>query len=48
MRSRYSAFVLGDIDYIQNTSGGEARLKFDPDGLICEVNIPLISMQERS
>jgi two-component sensor histidine kinase len=27
---------------------GEARLKFDPDGLICEVNIPLISMQERS
>ena len=29
MRSRYSAFALGDIDYIQNTSAGEARLKLD-------------------
>jgi two-component sensor histidine kinase len=25
---------------------GEARLKFDPSGLICEVNIPLNAMQE--
>ncbi len=29
MRSRYMAFVLGDIDYIRNTSAGEALLKFD-------------------
>ena len=26
---------------------GEARLRFDPTGLGCEVNIPLSSMQER-
>ncbi len=26
---------------------GEARLRFDPDGLSCEVNIPLSIMQER-
>src|SRR6476620_7255174 len=26
---------------------GEARLKFEPDGLSCEVNIPLSVMQER-
>jgi two-component sensor histidine kinase len=26
---------------------GEARLKFEPDGLSCEVNIPLGIMQER-
>jgi two-component sensor histidine kinase len=26
---------------------GEARLRFDPDGLSCEVNIPLSVMQER-
>jgi two-component sensor histidine kinase len=25
---------------------GEARLKFDPDGLSCEVNVPLNAMQE--
>jgi SEC-C motif-containing protein len=29
MRSRYTAFVIGDIDYLQNTSGGEALLRFD-------------------
>ena len=26
---------------------GEARLKFEPEGLSCEVNIPLTVMQER-
>jgi two-component sensor histidine kinase len=26
---------------------GEARLRFEPDGLSCEVNIPLSIMQER-
>jgi two-component sensor histidine kinase len=26
---------------------GEARLRFEPDGLSCEVNIPLTTMQER-
>jgi two-component sensor histidine kinase len=26
---------------------GEARLRFDPNGLSCEVNIPLSIMQER-
>ena len=26
---------------------GEARLRFEPDGLSCEVNIPLSVMQER-
>jgi two-component sensor histidine kinase len=26
---------------------GEARLKFEPEGLSCEVNIPLTIMQER-
>ena len=29
MRSRYSAFVLADLDYLQKTSAGEAALKFD-------------------
>lgn len=29
MRSRYSAFVLGDLDYLQMTSAGEAALKFN-------------------
>lgn len=29
MRSRYSAFVVGDVDYLQKTSAGEAALKFD-------------------
>jgi SEC-C motif domain protein len=29
MRSRYSAFVAGNLDYIENTSAGEARLKFN-------------------
>ena len=29
MRSRYTAFTLGDLDYIQKTSAGEALLKFN-------------------
>jgi SEC-C motif-containing protein len=29
MRSRYTAFVLGKVDYLQKTSAGEALLKFD-------------------
>ena len=29
MRSRYSAFVSGDLDYIQKTSAGEALLRLD-------------------
>jgi SEC-C motif-containing protein len=29
MRSRYSAFVTGDLDYLQKTSAGEAALKFN-------------------
>ncbi len=29
MRSRYSAYVLGDIDYLHKTVGGEAALKFN-------------------
>jgi SEC-C motif domain protein len=29
MRSRYSAFVLGKLDYIQKTCAGEAALTFD-------------------
>jgi SEC-C motif domain protein len=29
MRSRYSAFVIGDLDYLQKTSAGEAALKFN-------------------
>jgi SEC-C motif-containing protein len=29
MRSRYTAFVLGKLDYLRKTSGGEAALKFD-------------------
>lgn len=29
MRSRYSAFVIGDLDYLQRTSAGEALLKFN-------------------
>lgn len=28
MRSRYCAFVIGDLDYIEKTSAGEARLAF--------------------
>ncbi|UVC10684.1 SEC-C domain-containing protein [Rhizobium sp. TH2] len=29
MRSRYSAFTIGDLDYLQKTSAGEAALKFN-------------------
>jgi SEC-C motif-containing protein len=29
MRSRYSAYVAGDVDYLQKTSAGEALMKFD-------------------
>ena len=29
MRSRYSAFVIGDLDYLQKISAGEAALKFN-------------------
>lgn len=29
MRSRYTAYVRGDADYLQRTSGGEALLRFD-------------------
>lgn len=29
MRSRYSAFVIGNLDYLQKTSAGEAALKFN-------------------
>ena len=29
MRSRYSAYVVGDVDYLQKTSAGEALMKFD-------------------
>jgi SEC-C motif-containing protein len=29
MRSRYSAFVKGDLDYIEKTCAGPARLTFD-------------------
>jgi SEC-C motif-containing protein len=29
MRSRYSAFVLGKLDYVQKTCGGEAALMFN-------------------
>jgi SEC-C motif-containing protein len=29
MRSRYSAYVVGDLDYLQKTAAGEAALKFD-------------------
>jgi SEC-C motif domain protein len=29
MRSRYSAFTVGDLDYLQKTSAGEAALKFN-------------------
>jgi SEC-C motif-containing protein len=29
MRSRYSAYVRGDADYLQRTSAGEALLRFD-------------------
>jgi len=29
MRSRYVAFVHGDIDYIQKTAAGEALMRFD-------------------
>jgi SEC-C motif-containing protein len=29
MRSRYSAFTRGNLDYLRKTSGGEALLKFD-------------------
>ena len=34
MRSRYSAFVVGDVDYLQRTSAGEAALKFDRAALL--------------
>jgi SEC-C motif-containing protein len=33
MRSRYVAFTLGDLDYIQRTCAGEALLKFDRTAL---------------
>jgi SEC-C motif-containing protein len=33
MRSRYSAFVRGDLDHIGRTSAGEAALAFDRAGL---------------
>ncbi|MDB5553758.1 MAG: motif domain protein [Rhizobium sp.] len=29
MRSRYSAFIVGDLDHLQRTSAGEAALKFN-------------------
>ena len=29
MRSRYAAFVVGDLDYLQKTSAGEAALRFN-------------------
>jgi len=29
MRSRYSAFVIGDLEYIEKTAAGEARLAFN-------------------
>ena len=29
MRSRYSAYVVGDVDYLQKTSAGEALMRFD-------------------
>ena len=29
MRSRYTAYVTGNIDYLERTSGGDARLNFD-------------------
>jgi len=29
MRSRYSAFAIGDLDYLQKTSSGKAALKFN-------------------
>lgn len=29
MRSRYSAYVVGDLDYLQKTSAGQALLAFD-------------------
>lgn len=34
MRSRYSAYALGDIDYIEKTAAGEARLRFDRADLV--------------
>jgi SEC-C motif-containing protein len=33
MRSRYSAFVVGDLDYLARTAAGEALLKFDRQAL---------------
>ena len=30
MRSRYSAYVLADIDYLKNTLAPESRSDFDP------------------
>ena len=29
MRSRYTAYVRGDADYLQRTSGGEVLIRFD-------------------
>jgi len=29
MRSRYSAYAVGNVDYLQKTSAGEALMKFD-------------------
>lgn len=34
MRSRYAAYVVGDLDYIEKTSAGEARLRFDRTDLL--------------
>jgi SEC-C motif domain protein len=33
MRSRYAAFAIGDLDYLQETAAGEALVKFDRAGL---------------
>lgn len=33
MRSRYCAFVVGDLEYIEETSAGEARLAFNRGAL---------------
>lgn len=34
MRSRYSAFALADVDYIQNTTDVSVRSTFDRDGTL--------------
>lgn len=31
MRSRYSAYVMGDVDYIANTQTGKAAVGYDPN-----------------